>query len=202
MNQFSAILLAGGQSTRMGEEKTGMVLGGRTLLERSLDSLVPVVSSIALMLNQKQQIPIIPPAFSSRIQIGRDTQPRQGPLQGIADALPFLPVDAKYIYVVTCDLPYLTSDFLISMRQEMTTEVDVVHAKDENITNPLLALYRKKVLMRAPSILASGRKRPIMLWEGQQLAALCPPAHAPLVCRDINTQEELAEARRRFSDCR
>ncbi|MCP4751455.1 MAG: molybdenum cofactor guanylyltransferase [Proteobacteria bacterium] len=200
MKEFAAILLAGGKSVRMGQDKAGLKIGDRTLLERTLQVLRPVASKTVVMLNSRQKIPDISAEFRDRAVVGRDSRSQQGPLQGIIDALPLLPPEAEYIYVVTCDLPYLTSDWLKTMRHSLDSTVDVVHAVDEAITNPLLALYRKRVLLRAPQILASKHRRPIKLWDGQRLVGIIPPENSPLVCKDINTPEDLKRARDYFSD--
>jgi len=129
------------------------------------------------------------------VSFGRDSCYEQGPLQGIADALPLLPDQIENIYVVTCDLPYLTEVWLTSMKEAFTEEVDVVHAVDDGITNPLLALYRKKVLVRAKELLDDNQRRPIRLWDGFRLVGMSPPPDDPMVCKDINTPEEFQQAK-------
>ena len=199
MEPYAAILLAGGQSLRMGETKSEMKIGRHTLLERTIRVLAPVVNQIVIMLNPSQAVPKITGLLSDKISFGRDSVQKRGPLQGIADALPLLPDDVDRIYVVTCDLPYLTEDWLKSMKDAFKEGVDVVHAVDDNITNPLLALYRREVLMKAKKLLDSNQRRPIRLWDGFQLVGLSAQPDNPMVCKDINTPGEFELAKQALS---
>jgi len=196
MEHFAAILLAGGESLRMGKNKASMLIDGQTLLERTLSILDPVVSHIIVMLNPHQSIPPVQRSFAEKTKFGRDSRRKQGPLQGIADGLPLIPDNIDCVFVVTCDLPYLTTEWLSSMKAALVEEIDVVHAVDEGITNPLLALYRRKVLLNADKLLADKQYRPIRLWDGFRLVGLSPPSDNPKVCKDVNTPEEFMNAQR------
>ena len=183
----------------MGKNKAEMEICGKTLLERTLEIMEPVVNKMVVMLNPTQAEPVVRGTVANMISFGRDSRQKQGPLQGIADALPLLPEQIENIFVVTCDLPYLTEEWLISMKEAFTEDVDVVHAVDDGITNPLLALYRKKVLWRANDLLADNQRRPIRLWDGFRLVGMSPPPDDPMVCKDINTPEEFQQAKRALS---
>lgn len=192
--KLAAILLAGGISTRMGKEKATLKIGGQTILERTLNILSSLVFQTVVMMSKDQEIPAFLTNFAEKVVVGRDSRPQKGPLQGIVDALPLLPPESEFIYLVACDLPYLNAEWLGSMQQKMSSEVDVVHAVDEGITNPLLALYRKEVLENASYVLHSGHPRPLNLWEGKRLTGITAPSHQHLVCKDANTPEDFAEA--------
>ena len=47
--QYGAILLAGGQSSRMGEDKARLEIEGQTMLERILLTLHPLVAETVVM---------------------------------------------------------------------------------------------------------------------------------------------------------
>ena len=199
MEHYTAILLAGGESRRMGVNKAEMKIGNITLLERALSVLDPVVDHIIVMLGRHHPTPLLRENLKHKISFGRDSCQKQGPLQGIADAIPLIPGYADRIYVITCDLPYLTSDWLNAMKDALKEDIDVVHAVDDNITNPLLALYRKKVLMRAKILLDGNQRRPISLWEGFRLQGVFASSDNPKVCQDINTPEEFEKAQAELS---
>ena len=64
----------------------------------------------------------------------------------------------------------------------------------KNITNPLLALYRRPVLEPAAEILAEGKRRPILLRDGWRMARLSSPEETPWICQDVNTPDEFKKA--------
>ncbi len=199
MNEHGAILLAGGQSSRMGRDKAGLQIGGQTLLERLIRTVSPLVSHIVTMLSFEQKLPFIPPTLRNLIDAGRDSKAGQGPMRGIVDALPLLSSNVNIVFVLTCDLPYLTTAWLMTMQQSLSRDIDIVCADNNGFINPLIAVYRKDVLSRAPDILASGQRSCLALLNEQSLIRLPAPPNNPLVCQDINTPEEYQEALRNLS---
>ena len=192
--QYGAILLAGGLSSRMGQDKASLEISGQTMLERLLLILHPLVAETVVIRAAGQNLPQLPTKLKSWITEGWDSVEGQGPLQGIADALPLLSADIEKVYLLTCDLPYLTEEWLQSLRDIMTDEYDLVCTEVDNITNPLLALYRRPVLEPAAQLIAAGKRRPILLWEGWRMARLSAPEETPWICQDANTPEEFQKA--------
>ena len=197
--KYGAILLAGGLSSRMGRDKASLILEGQTLLERLLLILRPLVAETVVIRAPGQSIPRISEDLKTWIKIGRDSITGRGPLQGIADALPLLSADIEIIYLLTCDLPYLNREWLQTLQDILTDEYDIVCTDEDNITNPLLAIYRRVVLESAEKILSSGKRRPLLLWEGWRMAKLSAPEETPWICQDANTPEEFKKAKNHFS---
>ncbi|MCP4751003.1 MAG: molybdenum cofactor guanylyltransferase [Proteobacteria bacterium] len=202
MDGFGAILLAGGRSSRMGRDKAALEIDGTYLLERLIKTVSPLVSRIVVMLSADQVLPFDVSSVGDNIEVGRDSRAGQGPLQGIADALQFLNSELNSIFVLTCDLPYLTTDWLRTMPPALIRGVDAVCAEHDGFVNPLLALYRKEVLLCAPQFLAADQRSCLVLIRGQRLTRLAAPSDNPLVCTDINTPQEYLEVRKRLSDFR
>ncbi len=196
--KYGAILLAGGLSTRMGKDKASLEIEGHTLLERLLFILQPIVEETVVVRAPGQSIPKINKELETWIKVGWDSVSGRGPLQGIVDALPLLDPEIQNIFLLTCDLPYLTSDWLQTLRDVMTEEYDIVCTEENNITNPLLGIYRRKVLEPAGKILSNGKRRPILLWSGWKMAKLSAPEETPWICRDANTPLEFKKAKRYF----
>ena len=198
--QYGAILLAGGLSSRMGQDKASLIIDGRTMLERLLLILRPLVEETVVMRAQGQTLPHISRELQDWISLGRDSVPEQGPLQGIVDALPLLSSDIKKVFLLTCDLPYLTGEWLQTLSDIMTDEYDIVSTEEESISNPLLALYRRPVLKLAEKLLAEGKRRPILLWEGWRMIRLSSPEETPWICHDVNTPDEFKKAQIFFKE--
>ena len=118
----------------------------------------------------------------------------QGPLQGIVDALPLLSSEIDKVFILTCDLPYLTGEWLQTLDDILTSEYDIVCSEEDNITNPLLALYRRPVLKMGTKLLAEGNRRPILMCDGWRMVSVCAPKETPWICQDTNTPEEYKDA--------
>ena len=192
--KYGAILLAGGLSSRMGQDKASLEIDGHTMLERLLLILRPLVAETVVMRASGQKLPRISQDLQNWINLGKDSVAERGPLQGIVDALPLLSLDINEVFLLTCDLPYLTGEWLQTLRDFMTDEYDIVCTEENNISNPLLALYRRPVLKHAAKLLSEGKRRPILLWEGWRLVRLSSPEETPWICKDVNTPEEFKKA--------
>ena len=58
--QYGAIILAGGQSSRMGKDKASLEISGKSLVERILFKLSPLVDEVVIIRAPGQTIPSIP----------------------------------------------------------------------------------------------------------------------------------------------
>ena len=86
IEQLAGIVLCGGRSRRMGQEKYRLSFAGETLLQRICRIVQPEVSRILIVAAADQQIP----QSESNIEVLRDEIPDAGPLAGISQALTYL----------------------------------------------------------------------------------------------------------------
>src|SRR5437762_14123443 len=91
---LTAFVLAGGKSTRMGQDKALLDWHGQTLLEHMVNLLRKVADQVHVV--GRAPLP--------------DRLPGLGPLSGIATGLQASKTDANLFVAV--DLPHLTEDFL------------------------------------------------------------------------------------------
>ncbi len=103
MRPFSALILAGGRSSRMGQDKAGLMLNGHSMLDH--------MQQLALSAGAGQLL-------ISRNQAGfvQDRIAGQGPLGGILSALPHCTADS--LLVLPIDTPLLSPDALRSLLQQ------------------------------------------------------------------------------------
>ena len=200
MNEkYGAIILAGGRSSRMGKDKASLKISGKSMIERLLLELSPIVSQVVVIRAPGQTIPNIPKELKDRTLVGWDSVKDLGPLQGIVDALPLLNSEIDKVFLLTCDLPYITTNWFQTLKDVMTDEFDLVCTEENEIINPLLAIYRRPVLEPASKLISEGKRRPISLWEGWRMARLSAPNETPWICRDVNTPEEFNKAKTYFA---
>ena len=83
----------------MGEDKASLEISGKSMVERLLLKLSPIVAEVVVMRAPGQTMPNIPKELQGRIQVGWDSVKDRGPLQGIVDALP--PVSYTHLTLPT-----------------------------------------------------------------------------------------------------
>lgn len=152
----TAIILAGGKSSRMGEDKALMRFGDRPLLQRVVDELRPHFEDLILVTNHPEQHLHLPD-----IRIVTDVEPGQGPLGGIFAGL--LASRGAHNLVVGCDMPFLNHlllDYLWSLR----TWGDVVVPLTHEALAPICAVYDRAVLPTIADALHAGERRVMGLY--------------------------------------
>lgn len=194
MKSIGTVVLAGGRSSRMGTDKAILPFGSKRLIEHVIDVSRKVSSHLIVTFNKDQYI--LPKLLNleSQIDITWDSEQGRGPLQGIADSATKMKESVDYYYVLSCDLPYLNPHWLIHLADQMKPDLDVVCTCIDKIANPLLALYKKEVLLSAGCLLKEGKKRPILLWEGKNIKKQIPPKNSLPFGMGVNTQEEFIQA--------
>ena len=147
--ELCAIVLAGGKSTRMGQDKTRVRVNGRTLVQQMVD-LAGIFCSKTYVVGQN-------PELGSKVKWMLDEIPGIGPMGGIITALKRL---HSPCLVLACDLPRLEESLLsrlimcrgekdphhclTAFRQERTAYVESLVAVYEiECLDLLLASYRR-----------------------------------------------------------
>ena len=154
-SQLQAFILAGGQSRRMGTDKSQLRIENDTFVERIAANLSEVTDSVTLV-NPHQPNPRFPSVA--------DVYPGWGALGGLHAAL--AACKSEWAIVVACDLPFVTAklfNYLASMRSDHDA---VVPVQPDGRPQPLAALYRiAPCRQRAAELIEAGRRRPLDLLE-------------------------------------
>ena len=157
-----AIVLCGGQSTRMGSSKAMLPFGPERMLQRVVRLVAEVVprESIVVVAAEGQELPPLP----DDILLTHDRQANRGPLEGLACGIAALAERAEVAYATSCDVPLLAPAFVERMF-ELLGDHDISVPKEEKFYHPLAAVYRTTVLPEVESLLAVDRLRPVFLFE-------------------------------------
>jgi molybdopterin-guanine dinucleotide biosynthesis protein A len=148
---MSLIILAGGHSSRLGQDKCSLVLAGEVLLQRLIIRLSQLDGEIIVVLTQGQKEP-----FSSRprqVKIATDTHSGRGPLMGIYSGLKLS--QDRHSVVVACDMPFLNIKLLRYM-MGLADGFDVVIPRIRGLLEPLHAVYSTNCLSDMESLLKDG----------------------------------------------
>ena len=135
--EVTGILLAGGKSRRMGEDKRHLVVGEQTLLERGLAVLRSTFQDVLVVIAQDSS----PLGVDARVV--RDLVPDCGSLGGLYSGL--MQATTPWVFVVACDMPFLNQTVIAQFTSRKAT-ADIVMAKLDARLHPMHALYGKQCL--------------------------------------------------------
>ncbi len=133
----SAVILAGGKSSRMGFDKSLLQLGEKSMIEHISDRIRPMFKETLIVSNQnnKYGIPDVQEIFDIYVD--------KGPLGGIHAALS----TASYpeVFVISCDMPFIKPLF-IERLLAASPGFDVTVFRINGKYEPLCAIYNKSCL--------------------------------------------------------
>lgn len=135
---LSAAILNGGRAARYGgRDKGALVIGDRTIRDRQIAVLSRVADDVSIVGGMPPDTRECP----DHVRWIPDAHPGLGPLAGIEAALSA--ARHELVVVVACDMPGLTTAFLVHLSTMATeTVVDVVVPRTEHGYHPLCAVYR------------------------------------------------------------
>jgi len=130
---ISAVLLAGGKSTRMGQDKATMLFRGESLWKNRL-GVLRRLQPREIFISARTD-PLWRPVD---VEFVPDVQPSSGPLSGIAAT--FARVTSEYLLVLAIDMPFITEEYLRDICARTQPGCGVV-PMIENRAEPLAAIY-------------------------------------------------------------
>ncbi|MGO9212202.1 MAG: molybdenum cofactor guanylyltransferase [Terriglobales bacterium] len=190
MPDFSAFVLAGGRSSRMGSDKAFLRFEGRTLLARALDLLRALTPEVR----------IVGPAakFAPYGRVIEDVYPGRGPLAGIHAALSASTAELNLILAV--DLPFVSEALLrFIVEQAGGADAVVTVPRIAGGFQPLCAVYRCAFAPLAQAALEAGRNKIDALFAAATTRILEEPelsrfAFSAAMFDNLNTPEDLRRA--------
>ncbi|HLY93015.1 MAG TPA: molybdenum cofactor guanylyltransferase [Candidatus Angelobacter sp.] len=194
-SQVSGFVLAGGKSTRMGQDKAGLELNGSTLLEHALAALRGVCRDVSILGSYE--------LYGQLAPVYEDIFPGCGPLGGIHAAL--TNSQTEYNLIIAVDTPFLLPEFLRYLAERAVAAGAVVTTPEiDGYTQPLCTVYSLAFLPFAERALKSANYKITPLFpRGQTLVItegeLRRFAFATGMFDNLNTPEDMERARRRFS---
>lgn len=149
---FSAVVLAGGRSTRMGRDKARLTLAdGRTLLARQL-GLIRAAGAAEIFVSARPE---------QELELGDatlviDRNPDCGPLGGIAAAL--AATSHPHLLVLAIDLARMPAAYLATLVVGRSPTCGVIPLR-QGRPEPLAAIYPREAAPLATQALAAGERR-------------------------------------------
>jgi len=159
-NKISCILLAGGQSKRMEEDKAFLKLDGQTFLKTIVKKLYEKCDEIILSINKDEEIYQKElNEFLDKITLIKDKNPYDGPLNAVVSVSDS--INNPYVFIATVDTPLLNPE-LIDFYKEKISDYDCVLPIINGKYQPLNTLYKKDALEKAKEVYKSSKS--LMSW--------------------------------------
>ena len=193
--QVSGFVLAGGKSTRMGQDKARLRLNGRTLLEHALTALRAVCREVAILGSCD--------LYGQLAPVYEDLFPGCGPLGGIHSAL--TNSQTEYNLIIAVDTPFLLPEFLSYLAERAVATGAVVTTPEINdYTQPLCTVYSLAFLPIAERALKTANYKITPLFPRGETLVIKPGelrrfAFSAEMFENLNTPQDMERARRRFS---
>lgn len=153
---MTAVILAGGRSSRMGTPKALLPFDDEPLIVHLVRKLQPLFGTIVVVAAPGQELPPLP------ARIVRDEVPHQGPVGGIYYGL--RGIGDAFAFVTSCDSAFL-STALVAHLVSRIDEADVVVSRWGGRLQPLVAVYRAALVPLLERQIAQGELRPVSLFE-------------------------------------
>jgi len=148
---MTGIILCGGRSTRMGQDKGSLPFGDETMLER-ITRILGAISDRVIVVGRRDQ---------NAITI-HDAIEDQGPLAGIAAGLASSTSDLNI--VVACDMP-LINPAVLQRLAALIDDNDACVAVVDGHASALCGVYRSRIAKDAQALLDSGERRVMRLLD-------------------------------------
>jgi molybdopterin-guanine dinucleotide biosynthesis protein A len=194
---MTAIILSGGQSTRMGRDKALVQIDGIPMIQRAVDLLNPQFEEVLIIGDRREAFPHL------EAKVYPDHIPGLGALGGLYTGLRLS--SFPYAFCVACDMPFLKSS-LIDYLVDQAGGFDAVVPRTADGFQPLHAVYSKACVPAIEEIISQKRIRifdfyplvKVRFVEEMEFLSLDPLKESFI---NVNTPEELASLQAKRTVC-
>lgn len=192
---ITLVVQAGGESSRMGQDKALAPFLGVPLIQRVLTRVSHLADQVVVTTNN-------PAAYEFlEVPLVRDLLPGRGALGGLYTALDA--ASNPIVMVVACDMPFVNPDLLIAAHALLEkTRADAVIPQTRGGSEPFHAVYRRDTCLTALQAAIQADKWRVNSWFGAvkirymsetEIRALDPNG---LAFWNVNTPAEFLQAER------
>lgn len=179
--KFTGIILAGGKSSRMGKDKSQLVVQGKTMLEHAYDTLSPLCEEV-LISSSTQNL------TSFNAKIIPDNYVNKGPLGGLQACLKAS--NHEYALVLSCDAPFVARSVYNELIARLSNS-PVLVSECAGREHPLIGIYNKKALPVIEESLKNDQLKLMDTLEKLKATSIEFPKDQSDQFTNINTPEEL-----------
>lgn len=184
MFDYPCVILAGGKSSRMGEDKALLPFGGyETLIEYQVKRLKPLFQSLHVSMKSekiKLDVPII--LDSEKLEYS--------PMVALSKILDTF--EDTYIFILSVDTPFFGEEEIGQMANFVRYD-DAIIAKNNTFIHPLCGFYHSSLALKANELVREGKHTMKFLLES--ISTIYIPFEASYPFTNINHKEEYEEAK-------
>jgi len=125
------IVLSGGKSRRMGQEKGLVQFKGKALIEYAIESLKPLCHELVISTSNDDYAYLAFPMIADEI-------PDCGPIGGISTCMKA--VEADIYLVISCDVPYVPTQLFVDLLDKLKGNA-IIPIDETGRKQPLAACY-------------------------------------------------------------
>ena len=138
LSHITGVLLAGGQSRRMGRDKRNLLISGETLFNHVLHALESVFSEIIIVVGANSSV-----EHNMTHQVVTDLIPDKGSAGGLYTGLTYS--STPQVFAAACDMPFLNPAVIRTVCR-LSSSTDVTMVKVSKGFQPLHSVYSKQCL--------------------------------------------------------
>jgi len=204
---LTVVIQAGGQSSRMGEDKALKSFLGRPLIQRVIDRVSSIADEIIVTTNRPAEYEFL------NLRLISDLKPGRGALGGLYTAIES--ATFPLVAVVACDMPFASPMFFegaLSLMVEEAADVVIARAapraervgKSDEGYEPLHALYRREACLPAIESAIAADQWKVISWFPQVKVRVLTSDEvrsfdpSGLCFWNLNTPEEFIKAEETF----
>jgi molybdenum cofactor guanylyltransferase len=157
---MTGVILCGGESSRMGQNKAFIEIHGKRIIDRTVHLFEELFDDVILVTNSPLDYRDL------NVRIVTDLVPRKGSLGGIYTGLFFS--SSPQAFFVGCDMPFLGRK-VIRLFLDLAEEADIVVFRSEQRWEPLHAIYSRKCIKPIERLMARGDLQIIKAYKGMKV---------------------------------
>ena len=185
LNKITAIILAGGKSSRMGKDKGFVELFGKPMIVHTINNIKQVTPKIMVVANEEKY-------NSLGVNVYSDVYTNKGPLGGIHTGL--CHSKTEWNWVIGCDMPNINPNILGYLLQHIGNSRVVVPLWKGG-AEPLCAIYNRSCRTDIEKYLLKGKLKTIMALNALNANFINITEdldfYSPYLFTNLNTQQEV-----------
>ena len=203
-SNLTIVIQAGGESKRMGSNKSLMTFLGAPLVMRGVNRLLPACSEMVVTTNEPEKMGFLDAYVESgKLRLASDGTDARGALVGMRTA--FSSATNPYVALVACDMVFPSSSLILHLKERLENEgADVAIPRTSHGYEPFHAVYRRSTCLEAVErAIAAGEKRATSWIDslatievGEEEIFKVHPRGGAFV--NVNTPEELHDLEQRI----
>lgn len=179
--ETTAIILAGGNSSRMGEDKGLMLINGQPMIQHIIDTVKGVVENIIIVSNNGAYTKFGYPVVEDEVK-------GKGPLGGIYTGLLHTTTDRNI--VLSCDVPYVNAN-LLNLLISHSSESDITIPQKNGVTHQLIGVFTKACIITFKNALDDNQLKLKQIFQKMKLNIVDASHFNEYLFTNINQKDDL-----------